>query len=103
MVSTPLLLGWLGEERLGAVRTATDLFGYLTLLELGLGGSLGPLLARALARGDRRALHHTMAAGTRAYLLLTVPVLAVGLALSLGLDNLIPLRRPIAPTCIAAG
>lgn len=91
LISTPMLLHWLKEDRLGAVRTATDLFGWLTLLELGLGGTLSPLLARALAHDDRHALHQTMAAGTRAYLLLTLPVLAVGLALAWGLDNLIPI------------
>jgi len=92
LVATPMLLRFLGEDRLGAARTATDLYGWLTLLELGLGGTVGPLLAASLARGDARRMHHTMAAGTRAYLILTLPVLVVGSALALSglLDRLIP-------------
>ena len=94
LVATPMLVRHLGEERLGATRLVTDLYGWLTLLELGLSGSLGPLLAKALARGDGGRLHHTMAAGTRAYLILTLPVLAIGAALALSglLDFMIPLR-----------
>lgn len=97
LLSTPRLIRWLGEDRLGAVKAATDLFGWLTLLELGLGGTLGPLLAKALARDDRHTLHHTMAAGTRAYLLLTLPILGFGLALARGLDGLIPVESALRP------
>ncbi len=97
LAATPMLLRFLGKEGLGAARTATDLYGWLTLLELGLGGTLGPLLAGSLARGDDRRMHHTMAAGTRAYLLLTLPVLAVGSALvATGLlDRLIPVAASL--------
>lgn len=86
LVSTPLLLAWLGdgaargEARWGAFRMLLDWSGYLALVDLTVGGALGPLLARALARGDDRALRGTMAAGFRAYLGLTALVVTVALA-----------------------
>jgi len=80
--STPLLQAWLGAERFGAYRVVTVAFGYLTLLELGLGGALGPLLVRALSGDDPRALGATVGAGFRSYLAVTALTLAVGLALT---------------------
>ena len=64
---TPAVVRWLGDERYGACRMIADYFGYLALLELGLGGALGPLLARAAGRGDEDALRGTFAAGLRTY------------------------------------
>jgi len=55
-----------------------DCQGYLTLLELGLGGALSPLLARALARGDDSALKQAMAVASQAYLGISVATLVVG-------------------------
>lgn len=80
--STPLLLGWLGEERFGAYRVVNDAYGYLTLLELGLGGALGPLLARALGERDHRALGATVATGVRGYLRVSAWTLAIGVLLT---------------------
>ena len=80
LVATPLLLRWLGQERFGAYRMIYDSYGYLTLLDLGLGGALAPLLARAIGRGDRRGLRNVMAAGMRLYLGVALAALVVGLA-----------------------
>ena len=80
--TTPLLVGWLGDARLGAYRMIIGWYGYLTLLDFGLGGLLSPLLARALGKGDTHALRGTLATGTRAYLRLTLLILCVGLAMT---------------------
>ena len=82
LFATPRLVGWLGEKRYGAFRVVNDGYGYLTLLELGLGGALGPLLARALAQRDEKALRETVAAGARAYAKVSLATAAVGLAVT---------------------
>jgi O-antigen/teichoic acid export membrane protein len=99
--TTPLLVGWLGDQRLGAYRMIIGWLGYLTLLDFGLGGALSPLLARALVRGDTQVLRGTLAAGTRAYLRLTLMILVVGLVMTplvvltvAGLDA-VGLPRPV--------
>lgn len=80
--ATPLLIGWLNERRYGGFRVVSEAYGYLTLLELGLGGALGPLLARALGGDDDRALRGTLAAGVRAYTRVALFTVLVGLAVT---------------------
>jgi O-antigen/teichoic acid export membrane protein len=88
LVATPHLVRWLTPARFGAVRVLTEWYGYLALLELGLGGAMQPLLARALGRGDEPALRRALAAGIRAYLRVTLLAVAVGLALLAVIDRL---------------
>jgi O-antigen/teichoic acid export membrane protein len=90
LLATPYLVEWLGEGRYGAARAAIDLYGFLTILEFGLGGTIGPLLARVLGRGDEHALRQTVAAGVRAYLWVTAPIVLIGVSLEPVLDRLIP-------------
>ncbi len=90
LVATPWLLAWVGEDRFGAYRMATDWYGYLTLMELGLGGALLPLMARAWARGDARVIRGTLAVGLRAYLRVTIATLLIGLALATIVTRLVP-------------
>lgn len=78
LVSTPLLLDWLGDERYGAFRAASDWGSYINLLELGLGGALMALLAQAVGGGDREKVRLTLATGIRAYLQITVGMLLAG-------------------------
>jgi O-antigen/teichoic acid export membrane protein len=80
--TTPLLVGLLTDVRLGAYRMIIGWYGYLTLLDFGMGGALSPLMARALGKGDIQALRGTLATGTRAYLRLTFLVLFAGLAMT---------------------
>jgi O-antigen/teichoic acid export membrane protein len=80
--ATPYLVAWLGNKRYGGYRVVADGLGYLTLLELGLGGAVGPLLARALGQGDERAVRRTVAEGTRAYMRVSLITLAVGAMLT---------------------
>lgn len=80
--AAPWLVHWLGKKQYGGFRVLNDAQGYLTLLELGLGGALGPLLARAAGTGDERGLRETLAAGLRAYARVVLITLGVGLALT---------------------
>jgi O-antigen/teichoic acid export membrane protein len=81
LFSRPWLVAWLGTECFGAYRMVVDWYGYLTLLDLGLGGALASLLAQALGRRDAQALRGALAAGLRAGLVLTGLALSVGLAM----------------------
>jgi O-antigen/teichoic acid export membrane protein len=80
--ATRWLLHWLGAPAFGGIRVLNTAFGYMTLLELGLGGALGPLLAGAINRGDDRALHETVAAGARAYFWVALSSISLGLVLT---------------------
>ena len=95
-VATPFILRWLGPERYGAARATTDWFGHLGVLELGLGGSLPPLLAAAFGRGDATDLRATMVAGIRAYVAVTAAMLAAGTFLVLGVTHLVPVAPGLA-------
>jgi O-antigen/teichoic acid export membrane protein len=94
--ATPLLLRWLGAERYGAVRAATDWFGHLTVFELGISGALPPLLALALGRGDASGLRRLMAAGIRTYVFIGALALAGGVAITLAATHLVPVGPGLA-------
>jgi O-antigen/teichoic acid export membrane protein len=86
---TPILLRDLGQARLGAARAVVDWTGYLSLLELGLGGALAPLLARELGREDRDGVAGLLAAGFRAYLRVALVMLGGGLVLAAIITRLV--------------
>src|SRR5262244_3179116 len=93
LVATPLLLRWLGQEKLGAFRAASDWAGYLSLLELGLGGALLPLVAAAIHRdaADReQRLASVMSAAFRAYRRVTLLMLLGAAALVVAITFLVP-------------
>ncbi len=96
-VTTPLLLRWLGDERYGAFRATADWFGYLTLLELGLGGALAPLLAMAVGRQDTSAVRRTMAEGIRAYTLVAAAAATAGFVITLVIRRLVPVAPALGP------
>lgn len=96
LFSTPLLLKWLGNERYGAFRAASDWGNYLWLLELGIGGSLMALLAKNVATGDRQQMRLIVATGIRIYLQTTVVVLLVGIGLGLFITHLVPVKGVLA-------
>lgn len=89
-VATPLVLRWLGSERLGAFRAASDWLGYLGLLEMGLGGALLALMARALGTGDDLALRAVITAGLRAFRKVALWMLVGGGLLALAIPKLVP-------------
>ncbi len=74
----PWLVAWLGKKRFGGSRVVFDCLGWLTLLELGLGGAMGPLLARVIGEKDERAVRATVATGARAYLGVSLVTVLVG-------------------------
>lgn len=92
LVSTPLLIDWLGQERYGAVRVLLEYAGYLALLELGLSGAVAPMLAQALSRNDGVELRQVLAAASRTYLKVIAATLAVGSLLW----AVIPLSRVVS-------
>jgi O-antigen/teichoic acid export membrane protein len=95
-VSTPYLLEWLGTERFGAFRAANDWFAYLSLLELGVGGSLLALLAKAVGEGNERSIRNVLATGMWWYIRIAITMIAVGLVLSVVITRLIPVRPELA-------
>jgi O-antigen/teichoic acid export membrane protein len=103
-VTTPLLLRFLGPERFGAARAASDWFGHLSILELGLGGALAPLLALALGRGDAAAVRNIMAEGVRSFLRVAGLAAAAGLLITLFIGRLVPvspeLLRDLRTGCL---
>ena len=82
LLATPFLVHWLGNERYGATWVVVQAAGYLTLLDLGLGGALAPLLARAMGRRDEKALRATFVSGLRMYLMVATITVGLGLALT---------------------
>jgi O-antigen/teichoic acid export membrane protein len=103
LLATPWLIQWLGKEPFGDARMLVEIFGYLTLLELGLGGGLGPVLARALASGDKKALRGALSAGMRVYLIATAATLTVGMILVATLTRIIPVDPQLAGNLRWAG
>ena len=89
LIGTASRPGWLGASKFGSFRMAVDWLGYLTLLDLSLGGILGPLLARASATDDEANLRGVVGAGLRAYLALALTTLALGLGMFLVIDRLV--------------
>ena len=94
--TAPLLLRWLGDERFGAFRSASDWLGYVGLLELGVGGALQALLAKALGSGDRTEVVATVRAGIRAYLRVAGLMAAAAVGLGIALPWLIRLPADLA-------
>jgi O-antigen/teichoic acid export membrane protein len=93
LVAVPLLLRWLGTERYGAFRATADWCGYLSLLELGIGGALLPLLAKAAGQNDKTTLQQTVVAGIRAYARVTAFMVLGGLVLIVSIRNLVPVSE----------
>lgn len=93
LLATPLLLRWLGAERLGAYRALVDWSGYLTFMEQGLGGALMAALAVRIGQDDRPAVTRMVATGLRAYGRLALAQLAAGLVLVAGVPYLISLNQ----------
>jgi len=90
LVATPLLLQWLGDERLGAYRATAEWLGYVMLLDLGMSGAVSSLLAQALGKNDRQATTAILAAATQVYVgLALLMVVGVG-ALALAIAWLVP-------------
>ncbi len=90
MVSTPLILHWLGDERFGAFETVAEWAGYLALLEFGIGEAIQALLARACSDGDEGAVRQVLFAALRLYWRVALLMIAVGAAGTAVIAHLIP-------------
>ena len=94
-VATPLLLRWLGDERYGAVEATSDWIGYIGLLELGIAGSLMPLLAKALAQNNESRVRTLLAAGVRSYLGVVMLAAIAAVVLVAAIDRLLPVASQL--------
>lgn len=95
IVATPLLLRWLGQERFGAFKVASDWAAYLLFLELGISGALPPLLGKALNDGPE-ATNRFLARGFASYRMAFLQM-AVGNAVLIGVIGLLV---PTSPTVL---
>ncbi len=95
IVCTPLLLQWLGDDRYGAFRAASDLTNYLNLLELGLSGSLMSLLAHAVGVGDNHYIYLTLVTGIKAYFKITLWIILAGIGLGIFITHLVPVTAAL--------
>lgn len=89
LVSTPLLLIWLGDERYGAFRAASDWTGYVSLLELGVSSSLLAMLAQSLGQSDRDKVRLTLAVGIRTYLRILIGMILAGVGIGWFITELV--------------
>jgi O-antigen/teichoic acid export membrane protein len=90
LVVTKYLVALLGDDRFGAARMVRDWLGYLTIFEIGLGSTLAPLIARALAHDDKSNLEATVSAGLRSFAGLLGLILLIATAMLAGITWLIP-------------
>ena len=87
--STPILIRLLNNDRFGAVRAATDVFGYVSLLELGLGGATLAMLTQAIGRGDLARTRLIVREAVRSYGVLTILMMVASIILGLFIVQLV--------------
>jgi hypothetical protein len=88
LAATPHLVQWLTPVRFGAVRVLTEWYGYLACWSWAWAGRCSRCWRGRLGRGDEPALRRAVATGIRAYLKVTLLIVAVGLALVPVIDRL---------------
>ncbi len=93
--STPLLLNWLGDDRYGAFRAATDWTNYIGLLELGIGGAMYALVAKALGSGDKEQSRALLATGMRIYTQIVMVMIVAFLILGWFITDLVPVKADL--------
>jgi len=89
-VATPIVVHYLGAERLGAFRATSEWAGYLSLFEVAIAGALAPLIVQAASAGPDK-LGGILAAGVRAYLRVTFWTILAAIGLWIALPELIRL------------
>lgn len=98
LVTTPIILRYLGEEELGAYRTLLDWIGYLAIIELGLYESLLAMFTKSSRSpasnsdlgGGQEAV---FVQGFRAYAKVVLLVLVISLAILPFIKYLIPIKE----------
>jgi hypothetical protein len=91
-----VLLEWLGNERFGAFRAASDWFVYLLLLERGVMGALLALLAKAGGRGTEPDTRDVLATGMWWYIRVGLVMIVMGQVLSAVIPWLVPVQPALA-------
>ncbi len=89
LVATPILLRFLGPERFGAHRAATEWLGYLALIDIGFGGAFTVSVMRAMAAGSRQDVVAITRLAFRVLTLVALVTAPVGLALAWFMPNLV--------------
>jgi O-antigen/teichoic acid export membrane protein len=89
---TPLLLHWLGDERYGAFRAASDWGNYINLIQLGMGGSLMALFVKAIGQNDPKAIRLTLMTGIRVYLQIMGVTVLAGIGLGYAITHLVQVK-----------
>ena len=87
--TTPLIIRYLGVERVGAQKASNDWLGYLTLSDLGLGGAFGVLILRARATQTPSAIAAITRQGLRVLGGLALVCIPIGLFLAWLMPNLV--------------
>ncbi len=80
MVTTPIIVGALGNARFGVVRSLSEAFGYLTLIAQGVTLAMVPRLVATFGVGDREGASRSLSAGFRLYAAASLVIVIVGLA-----------------------
>ncbi len=101
IVSTPILLRFLGDERVGAFRVATDWAGYLVLFELGLSGALRARFAKAVAHSEQ-AILLAFSAGVGMYRRVTARTLLAACAFAVVIPCAIPVESSLRAELVLA-
>ena len=89
LVTTPLLIRWLGQEQLGAWRVALEWMGYVLLLEACMAPSLQAMLTRGVARDDVTEVRRVLSVGLRGYFMLTALMALAGCLLGAFISGLV--------------
>lgn len=101
--ATPKIVGWLGAERYGLSRALVDLFGYLALLEFGLGGASRPVFSKEVATGNPERKAIALSIVGRAYLRTTAWKLAIAVPLVAAAPSLIRIGHVNRTELVGAG
>ncbi len=101
IVSTPIFLRLLGDERVGAFRVATDWAAYLVLMELGLSGALRARFAKVVSQSEE-ATATAFAAGVTMYRRVTVWTLIAAGGFAFALPWLIPVDASLQVELVIA-
>ena len=109
ILTTPLLLGWLGEERFGAFRVSVEWIGYIVLLDFGLSGTLQAKTAERLGKHNHAAAICGIRQAMRRFVFIAIlqwiAILFIGLYATvlvkgISQDHLLELRWGLAIACV---
>lgn len=90
LISSRLVIRYIGDERFGAFRSLFELFGYLSLLEGGLALTLRPLFAQSLAKNQNEEVADLMHASFVTFRAGMFAMLAAGLSITVIIHRIVP-------------